>query len=136
MRWRLCIILSLLVLTSCLDTDKELVVPGVYSMDKFVCKKGMMPKGNKNSELTLFPNHTFGLTYIEGIETITGTWEVLDISTVQNNFREPEKEAQVLFHTGNKHITGILRGTIFRFESPNDFQPDIYKHRIFVKSVK
>lgn len=129
------IILSLLTLISCSEAE-ELDILGTYEMDKYVLRAGITSQDNMTEELILFPDHTFGLTHFQGLMTVTGKWEVADISIVKNNFNELEKEAKILFHFGDKHITGKLRGTIFRFESPNDFRPDIYKHRIFVKSNK
>lgn len=116
--------------------EKEMEIPGTYEMDKYVLMDNISSQNGPGSKLTIFPDHTFGLTRFQGLMTIMGKWEVTNIATVKNNFDEFEKEAQVLFRFGDKHITGKLRGTIFRFESPNDFRPDIYKHRIFVKVNK
>lgn len=98
---------------------------GYYELDKTVIKN----EDNKQEDYTILEinaDNTFALRKDkkDSVNTIHGKYKI-----VKDNSKE--KIFQFIFH--DKQIQAKLKGTIFYFTYPNDFNNDKYKYALYVK---
>ena len=115
---------------SCSEFDEKTVV-GTYEKDKFAYREEY---ANINSAiieseyplLSLHSDKTFELKEYDGVTNIIGTWKIAKI-------HRWEKEIVIEFDYNDKKIKGTLRGNIFYFYYPNDFQYGKHDVLLYVK---
>lgn len=110
-------------LCGCNKIDKSKIA-GIYIIDKVV-ERDTSINVIEYKILIINLNNTFILKKNEKDSIdISGNWEM--ISTSKN-------EANIQFKYSNKVINGLINGSIFYFNYPNDFHLGKYMNTLYVK---
>lgn len=110
-------------LCGCNKIDKSKIA-GVYILDKVV-ERDTSVSINDYKVLIIDLNNTFTLKKNENDSMkISGNWEILSSS---------KTESIIQFKYSSRSINGLLNGSIFYFDYPNDFYLGKYRNTLYVK---
>ena len=117
---------SFFLTISCGKLEKEVIV-GSYEIDKCILRDTLI-KAQDYRVISIKSDNSFQLKYLEGENSvIIGKWEIL---------KSDKNEAFIRFNYSDKHIDGVLKGTILNFDYPNDFHSGKYENILYVKLKK
>jgi hypothetical protein len=122
----LVLLVSILLSKSCKSLDDYKIV-GTYKMDKFVVRDPSL-KIEEYSLLSLFEDNTFELTRYGNSDKIMGRWHVVE--------RRLKNKLLIEFVFSDKKVNGVLDGTIFYFDYPNDFHSGKFDRILYVKLLE
>ena len=118
--------LTLIVLIRCSNMEQEDII-GNYKIGKFVIRDTLV-NGEDFSVLSLKDDSSFELKNYHNSNKVIGKWERL--SSLGTG------DIQVQFSFQDKKITGVLKGTIFHFDFPNDLYNGKYESILYVRLTK